>query len=420
MAIVISTAESYGNKSDMLKNARVTFDKIGHYASVLLAFSLPVSTALTSCAMILVLLCWLVSIHWERKKEILFSHPLVQWLFPIIILTCVASSYSAAESKEMFRGINDGMRLFAIPILIYFYQDEKTKQQALWAFTGAMVLTLFLGFLKWYGDFPIGLKYTTAAVFKSHIKTSLFMAIALYFLAIQAKQQPSIRWPCLAIILTMLYYLFFMNIGRIGYLAICLCALVFAWHCYRLKGILYAAMGLMVVIVCAYFSSELFAQRMTQLLTDWDFYRQGGRLLESSLGSRVEFALTSIDLIKQKPWLGWGTGSFGTVYEILRQGDNTLLTDNPHNEYLRFAVEFGLVGLGMLILLFFQQWKCTRQLTTDKLFAQGVLLTFFAGCFFNSWVKDFAEAYFYCVMSALCFAQLKMRTIPKWQAMTVH
>jgi len=290
----------------------------------------------------------------------------------------------------------------------------------LWAFTGAMILTLILGFLKWYGGVPIGLKYTTAAVFKSHIKTSLFMAIAIYFLAIQAKQQQSIRWVCLAVILTMLYYLFFMNIGRIGYLALCLCAFVFAWNHYRIKGIFYAVIALSVVIAGAYYSSELFSQRMNQLLIDWDFYQQGGRLLESSLGSRLEFALTSLDLIKQKPWFGWGTGSFGTVYEILRQGEDTLLTDNPHNEYLRFAVEFGLIGLGCLLLLFFQQWHYTKQLTTDKLFAQGVLLTFFAGCFFNSWVKDFAEAYFYCVMSALCFAQLKAQTITKYQAMTVH
>jgi len=129
MAILTRTAQILGKKSDMLKDLRVSFDKIGYLASVLLAFSLPVSTSMTSFAMCLVLLCWLVPIHWERKKIILFSHPLVQWLFPIILFVWIASIYSAGDTKAVLRGINDGMRLFAIPVLIYYYQNEIQKNK---------------------------------------------------------------------------------------------------------------------------------------------------------------------------------------------------------------------------------------------------------------------------------------------------
>jgi O-antigen ligase len=78
-----------------------------------------------------------------------------------------------------------------------------------------------------------------------------------------------------------------------------------------------------------------------------------------------------------------------------------MMTDNPHNQYLKTAIELGLVGLASLLWLFNKQWKAIQQLEgADLILARTVFLSFFLGCIFNSWFKNFTESYFYMLVTA--------------------
>lgn len=63
--------------------------------------------------------------------------------------------------------------------------------------------------------------------------------------------------------------------------------------------------------------------------------------------NRIDTDRESFVIIAQKPILGWGGGSFYTVYPAWR-GDDQKFMDHAHNDYLEFAVEYGLVGLALL------------------------------------------------------------------------
>ncbi|MCS5710135.1 O-antigen ligase family protein [Candidatus Berkiella aquae] len=392
------------NKS-FLELSDPKWDKLGQASAIALAFVVPISTAITTILVVLCFLAWLLGPNHAQKKDILSSHPIVMWIYALILLALCGMFYSAGDEETMRRSLIDSLRLGVIPILMYFYQDKKIGRLALWAFACAMIFTMVLAFGKVYAGLPIGTKYPMGAVFKSHIKTSYFMAIAAFFLAFQCKYLPKYRWSLLIIVGFMIYYLLFMSVGRIGYITIVFSFLFLAWQWYRLKGILLATCVACAMLVGTYFTSPVFSQRVNLLVQDMDFYHQGGRLIESSLGSRLAFAKTSTALIMQEPLLGWGTGSYGAAYAQYHQGEATLLTDNPHNEYLRIAVESGIVGLLLLLGLFYRQWQLTSQMPLDiRGFCQGVLLTFMLGCMLNSWLKDFAEGYFFCLMTAICFA----------------
>lgn len=382
------------------------WDQIGQAAAIAIAFAIPVSTALTSVLAMILLVCWVSGPNHAEKWQILRYHPLLTWIYLLIILAFVGATYSDASAKAIRHGLTDALRLAWIPILFYFYQPEKIGKAALWAFIAAMVLTLFLGFLKVYANFPIGLKLTTAAVFKSHIKTSYFMGMAAFFLALQLPLLTRYRWWIVGLIVAMIYYLFFMSIGRIGYLTVIICAAVLAWQQYRLKGLYIAAAGIILLFAGAFTFSDLFANRVSLLSQDLVIFQQAGDLQQSSLGSRLSFAANSLALIKSHLWLGYGTGSFGAAYASLPEGAVSLMTDNPHNEYLRMGVEYGVFGVLLLLMLFYQQWRLSQGLPLIlRLHWQGILFTFIVGCFLNSWLKDFTEGYFFCVMTALCFSQ---------------
>lgn len=385
------------------------WDKLGQASAIALAFVVPISTAITTILVVVIFLTWLLGPNHAQKKALLSQHPLVKWIYALILLSLVGMFYSAGDEETMRRSLIDSLRLGVIPILIYFYQDKKIARFALWAFAFAMIFTMVLAFGKVYAGLPIGTKYPMGAVFKSHIKTSYFMAIAAFFLAFQCKYLPRYRLPLMIIVGFMIYYLLFMSVGRIGYITIVISVLFLAWQWYRVKGVLSAACLVSVLLVAAYFTSPVLSQRVNLLVQDMDFYQQGGRLIESSLGSRLEFAKTSAALMLQKPLFGWGTGSFGAAYAQYHHGEVTLLTDNPHNEYLRIGVESGLLGLLLLLGLFYRQWQLTWQMSLDlRGFCQGVLITFMLGCMLNSWLKDFAEGYFFCLMTAICYAMIPL------------
>lgn len=388
-----------------------TWDQIGHAAAVALAFAIPVSTAVTNILAIVILVAWILGPHQDEKWQILRYHPLLQWIYPLILIACVGALYSHADPKALRHGLTDALRFVIIPLLFYFYQSKTIAKAALWAFVAAMVLTLVLSFLKVYADFPIGLKFTMGAVFKSHIKTSYFMAMAAFFLALQLPTLPRYRWAIGALIAGMIYYLFFMNMGRIGYITIVICAAVLAWQAYRFKGLAIASAVIIAVIIGAYAFSDIFSHRLHSLTQDFNIYQQGGDLRHSSLGSRLSFAFDSIALMKDHPVMGYGTGSFGAAYATLPTDASRLFTDNPHNEFLRMGVEFGGIGVLLLMLFFYQQWHLGNQLSqADRQMWHGIFLTFIIGCCVNSWLKDFTEAYFYCVMTAICFSQLPLKT----------
>ncbi len=409
-------------KNKFLKINSIQWDTIGQGAAIGFALFLPISTALTSYVVGIIIGAWILGPHQAEKRRLIFNHPLSGWIFALMILTLVGVFYSQGDNDTIRRNMLNGLRIGVIPILIYFYQNKIVSKLALWAFAFSMVITLILAFLKVYADFPIGLKYTTGAIFKSHIKTSYFMAIAAFFLSIQLKTVKRQYRAALAILIgLMVYYLLFMNVGRIGYLTLITCLLLLAWQSYRLKGVLWAGLIAIAMIGGAYFTSSVFSDRVNLLSQDLDFYHEGGRLLESSLGSRLQFAQASFQLFTEKPLLGWGTGGYSAAYAKLFENETTLLTDNPHNEYCRIGVELGFLGLGLLLILFYQQWRLSRQLSPDiRGFCQGILLTFMLGCLLNSWLKDFAEGYFYCLMTAICFAGIPIPSHKVLVKATLH
>lgn len=389
---------------------RSFWDQIGHAAAIAIAFTIPITTALTTVLSLVILGAWVLGPHRDEKWHILCTHPLLKWVYLLIGLAGIGALYTEADPRALRHGFSDALRFALIPLLLYFYQSEKIAKAALWAFVGAMVVTLLLAYLKVYADFPIGLKYTTGAVFKSHIKTSYFMAIAAFILAVEFPRFQRYRWVAALVIASMVYYVFFMNIGRIGYLTLMLGGILIAWQTYRWKGIAYGAAIGTIVILGAYGFSDLFHQRVHLLSQDLAIYQQGGLLVNSSLGSRISFILDSVSLMKVHPWLGYGTGSFGAAYATLPESAHRLFTDNPHNEFLRMGVEFGVLGVAILIAFFYQQWRLSQSWDQRQgQIWQGLFLTFVMGCCMNSWIKDHTEGYFYCVMTAVFFSQISLK-----------
>ena len=129
---------------------------------------------------------------------------------------------------------------------------------------------------------------------------------------------------------------------------------------------------------------------------------------QTSVGLRLEFYRTSLNLIAEHPFIGTGTGSFAKVYADKVAGTRLTHATNPHNEYLNIAIQLGLVGELALLGLFFCVWRFADRLPTarERDLARGLVITFATGCLFNSLLMDHVEGLWFAWATGLLYAGL--------------
>jgi O-antigen ligase/Tfp pilus assembly protein PilF len=76
----------------------------------------------------------------------------------------------------------------------------------------------------------------------------------------------------------------------------------------------------------------------------------------SSLKGRLEFWRVAFDLFKDRPFLGYGNGTFFSAYYI-EYGMNEWYSRFTHNHYLQVAAELGAVGVGLFLLFLWTSFK---------------------------------------------------------------
>ena len=106
-------------------------------------------------------------------------------------------------------------------------------------------------------------------------------------------------------------------------------------------------------IAITYSLSYTFKVRMDEFITT---LKSDEASKKSTTGVRIYAWQTAIDLIKEKPLIGYGTGDVKSVLidEYIKK-DLTVLAKkelNPHNQFLQTAIALGCIGFLILILIF--------------------------------------------------------------------
>jgi len=86
-----------------------------------------------------------------------------------------------------------------------------------------------------------------------------------------------------------------------------------------------------------------------------------------------------------------------------------LQTRNPHNEYLMITVQTGVIGLVLLLYLFYTQWRCAPLLNMpfEQDAARGLVLAYLANSLFNSPLLDHADGLLFAFMTAVLLAGMR-------------
>lgn len=375
----------------------------------LIGFALPLSTALENVATGLFLIAWLGTGEWYARWLRLRENPATYAIGALLLFATIGMFWSLGDTKETLRYFQKYTALILALALFTLPFDHRMRQKALLGFAIATLVTAIISFAFKLQLIPAswlpGKSPTNPVVFKLHITQGFFVAIGAYILFVRALESRACRSKALFAIGAAITAANVLVIeGRTGYVILAVLLVYLFVQRFRWRGVLASIVLLGVaVLIAQQFPESAAMRRVATGVEEMRNWQLGQRDEYTSMGARLDFAATSLRLISERPLLGAGTGGYAVSYKKAVP-DGALLTNNPHNQYLLTAVQLGVPGLGLLLLLFIVLWRLTSRMPHNHcILARGFLLAYVVGNLFNSFLYDHSESHFFAWAVGLIF-----------------
>ena len=389
--------------------------RLGEISLIAACFFLPWSVALMNVATLLMALCWLLSGQFWQLPKILRQSPSATLAIALFLLLAASLAYTSAIVVYGLYIVAKYRKLLYLPIVLSMVNGAPIlRRRAVDAFLWGCGLLLLVSYFKWVtvllGTTIFIGRHEFSLVF--HITHSFFMAVFIFFLIERAITENGLsgRWRWTLFIFAALagFNLFYITPGRTGW-GLCLALIAFIFI--RRRSWRWLLVGLVILTaltVIIWQSSSIVSVRSWDLIHETKDYQPGAS--RTSMGQRYDWWHNVYDLFRESPWLGKGVGSLPgeqkKLMEHLRQP--TTPTDNPHNEYLFFAEQTGIIGLFLfLALLVAPRIEATKRglPPDDCRLIEGLALAMALGCIVNSFLFDSQQGHFFILMTALLLAR---------------
>ena len=367
-------------------NIRKFWNRYAILSACMLAFCVSLGTATVSIAKALVLVGFLAHIVLYKKKILEFhlsQIPLVFfWIFIAIIWMLISMTWSQASEMTQWKYFYAHTRFLWVGV-IYF--QIRTKENGLkvlkWLIYG-QVLVLCISWLMWLGiEVPLtrrpiekGVAFTTSL--EQPVMAVLVLIGLWNFRDYWAKQ-----WGGWFVFLVIVANIVFVMSGRTGYLVFMLITAIEIYKILPKKWRIIAFTSPIILSAFFYTVSPTFHKRIVEIDTNIENYFKNNTL--SSEGERLEMWKQTTLVILEKPILGYGIGGMPNAYKEqggLIRGP----VSQPHQQYLFWWVEFGFVGLMIMLGFFFTLIKDTRLLDSNaKSSLRSVIAVLFVMGLFN-------------------------------------
>lgn len=379
---------------------------------ILFYFGLPFSTGASNTAGALLVLLALACAPWLRAELARMDRTLLLAILCLPTTALVGALVALADGHSPWKvvGLHRKELVFiALLLWLHVLPIAGLARRALWA--GAAV-TVVVNIALWCldrslsgGPFDPLVPLSLTHAFHNFMVATVCMWMFVYVLEEWAGLGWARRILISAVGVAGLCAVLFINSGRTGQLAAI--ALAGGYAAQRLSrraaasAVLALCMGLLAL---AYFPTP-FGERLSKAFDDVHAFESGQQV--SPVGLRLLFVETSIELIRERPLLGYGTGSYREVQDahlgIAPMSEKS--SPHPHNDLLHLWFERGLLGPVALLFVYFALWRAAGNLVTHRrAFLRAVLFAFFTASLANSFYMDWSSGSFLLGLSALLLA----------------
>lgn len=361
------------------------FQKSGNYALYLTCFTCLFSTALTATFSILMIVCWLASGTFKNMPLIIKENSIAVLGVIFCSLLLIGMVYSPASLEVSLDFFKKYRVLLFVPIALSLTKGQPNIARNI---VNALLLGYLLVLVNAYlVDFGL------IAMNKLALKRygGGFLVIFAYLVLQRAMLEKKGRFLWGAFFLVISYDIFFILNTRTGWLIFIALTVLFIFQYFSIKKQLIFYVVSVFLLVGIFYTSHSVQNRVGQTIQNLQKYDAVKQNSRTSLGVRLDWYQNTIELIKERPVFGYGTGAYEIAQKALVEGTSTMPTTDPHNEFFLTTVQIGFVGLTILLSLFIdpiiRSFKLIRHKKTAQAFAlQATVLFLFIGCFFNSWL----------------------------------
>ncbi|MDH6261892.1 O-antigen ligase family protein [Bradyrhizobium sp. BR13661] len=374
--------------------------------AILTAASLPWSTSLTAIFNAAFLVCMVPFLDVRAFLRSL-TRPICAAPIALFVLALVGTLWSDAAWGVRLYAVGPTVKLLVLPVLLYHFERSPRGN---WIFVAFLVSCALLSVMSWLVAFYPGLSLRPydpleRGIFvKNYIDQSQEFALCAVALAYpvmmllrEKRYAPAVLLTALA--LSFLVNMAFVVVSRTALVTVPIMLGVFALLHLKWRSVAMISAALIACAVVAWRASPQLRKTADTFVSDYQLYTQ--RNLPTSMGERLEYWRHAVQFFVHAPLVGHGTGSTQGLFERAAQEPSWVrgvrVFPNPHNQTLHVAIQWGVIGIGVLYAI----WIFHFQLFRGEGFAQWIgLLVVVQNAFtslFNSHLFDFHEGWMYVI-----------------------
>lgn len=346
---------------------KLAINEIREKLFILLGFVLPLSIAITNILIIVIaLLCIIEGGFFERWQKIKSSRWMISSLF--LLLLYFLYYLILGTFSDTFWALKRVSLLLILPILYTTYFSSRTIKKSTFAFLTSMfissVFAIFANYeIIFIWEKPLQFKYGFHLKYTDH---NVFLAAALLlstYCMFKLKLKSAYKIIIQIFIPVYLFSLFTEGgkVGQIVFVILLSSFLIYFFHS-KIKVLLLSFLGLFLFSYLVYNNSDMVQKRFYHII---QFYKNLDNKEKVSTNTRYVLGTETLSMIKQNPIFGYGAGSFTDVFGKINEKTRKIVNEKhktPHNNYLYVWMEIGILGLLLLVAIFYFQIKEFSQL----------------------------------------------------------
>ena len=347
--------------------SRTFYNNYINYFIILYAFCLPISRAGISLSIVLIFLFWILEADFKRKYFEIKNNYFILTIFIFILYSFISILWSSDKIFAL-EYVKKYYHFLIIPIIF-----TSLKKEYIDKVFSAFLLGMLISEITSYGIFfelwtKEGISPNDPSPFMDHSNYSTYLAFTVFILMHKIIHTDDLKWK----LAYSIFFLFstsnlFLNGGRTGQFSflITLCIIGFLNFKNKLKAVvLFISLGT-TIFVSAYNISPVFKDRFDYFLHDVEVMINE-KDFSNSFSLRVALWISGLEASKHNLIFGSGIGDERENANYILQkfnisNDNFKQeTENSidfHNMYVQYIVQLGIVGLIIILLIFYLLFK---------------------------------------------------------------
>lgn len=365
------------------------------YGAIAVAVCAPFSTALTSVAAGVMVLAWLLSGAAHHVLAEALRQPIGKALAIFLLVTSTGLLYGAAPMPDRWAEFLGWRRLGYALVLLGLFGELHWKQRFVKAFLVAATLGAVASFLAMAGWIPSKTSQAAGVLLQNHAVQGITFGLAmLCALHLSRGFTDRRHGSLLALAALFAANIVFVTPARSGYLAMLIALLVWGWSIAGWRRAITVTALIVAAMTAAYLASSTMRTRVDQAVRETLHASDAEQL--TSMGTRVLFYQTAVEMIRERPLFGYGSAGFGAEYTRIvsqRYSDwRATPASDPHNIYLLILATHGFFGLVAFLYFLFSALRHTPR-DAMQWIGTGSLLIVMATSLFSSHFRTFPEGH---------------------------